>query len=111
MAIALFFAWYSLSKPRSIVKQFYLAGVRVQPIKSEKTAEGSNYTYSSPIRNRESIIDVLGRADYHRDQSTVTEPRTEVYVHQGGSFLKSETHRISFKIKNDSLEIISNFPL
>lgn len=111
MAIALFFAWISLSKPRSIVKQFYLAGARVQPIKSEKTAEGSNYTYSSPIRNRETILDVLGRADFHRYLSTAAEPNAEIYVHQGGSFLKSETHRISFKVKKDTLEIISNFPL
>jgi hypothetical protein len=103
--VAILVAWQMLSKPRSIVKQFYMVGVRVQHLKSVKTKEGSDYIYSTPLKNRETIVDVLDRAGYQRD------PNSEVFTIQHGSFSKSETRRISIAPKGDKLEIVANFPI
>ncbi len=105
IGLALFAAWFMLSKPRSIVKQFYMVGVRVQHLKSVKTKEGSDYIYSTPLGNREAIVDVLARAGYQR------EPTSDVFLHQEGSLIKPETRRISIAPNGDKLEIVANFPI
>ena len=105
IGLALFVVWFMLSKPRSIVKQFYMVGVRVQHLKSVKTKEGSDYIYSTPIANQEAVVDVLVRAGYQR------EPSSDVFVHQEGSLLKPETRRISIAPNGDKLEIVANFPI
>ena len=105
LGLALFAAWFMLSKPRSIVKQFYMVGVRVQHLKSVKTKEGSDYIYSTPLSNQETIVDVLVRAGYQR------EPGSDVYLHQEGSLIKPEIRRISITPKGDKLEIVANFTI
>ena len=110
IAIAIIFAWVSLSKPRSIVKQFYMAGVHIQHLESVRALDGTNYIYSTPKRNAVTIIDVLKRAGYANETKN-SYPQTKVFVHEESSILKTEIHRISLTAKVNYLEIVANFPL